>query len=257
MDPERPEDPEKVEDHLSLIGTVWADVGEAHAESAEKARAAQALLLERYGPAIRRYLQGGLRDADAAAELFQEFAVRFIRGDFKNADPGRGRFRDFLKTALYHLIVDYQRKRTRKPVPLTDLGERTEQVAEPAAADASPADHDQDFLNIWRSELLARAWEALAEVEKKTGQPMNTLLRFRAVHPEAHSPEMAQEMSARLNRPVTPEWIRKHLHLARRKFAQLVVMDVKQSLKNPTEEELQQELLELDLLEYCRSALEH
>jgi hypothetical protein len=32
-----------------------------------------------------------VRDPDTAAELFQEFACRFLHGDLHGADPGRGR----------------------------------------------------------------------------------------------------------------------------------------------------------------------
>ena len=58
---------------------------------------------------------GGPCDADLADEMFQEFALRLVRGDFRNADAARGRFRFFLKTALYHLVVDAQ----RLPAPRT------------------------------------------------------------------------------------------------------------------------------------------
>ena len=64
------------------------------------------MLVLRYGGAVHRYLLASLRDVDAADELAQEFALRFLRGDFKNADPGKGRFRDFLKRAVYRLMVD-------------------------------------------------------------------------------------------------------------------------------------------------------
>jgi DNA-directed RNA polymerase specialized sigma24 family protein len=59
------------------------------------------------------YAVAVLRDPDAADEVFQEFALKFVRGDFGQATPDRGRFRSFLKTTLYHLIVDYQRRRQK------------------------------------------------------------------------------------------------------------------------------------------------
>src|SRR5262249_10904360 len=79
---------------------------------------AQDVLLRRYGAAARRYLLGSLRDADAAEDLAQEFALRFLRGDFKGADPQRGRFRDFLKGVLSHLVAAYHRRRP-PPCPQT------------------------------------------------------------------------------------------------------------------------------------------
>jgi DNA-directed RNA polymerase specialized sigma24 family protein len=59
---------------------------------------------------VYRYLLKALRDPEAAAEQSQEFALRFVRSDFKEADPERGRFRDFLRTVLYHLVVNYYRE---------------------------------------------------------------------------------------------------------------------------------------------------
>ena len=44
---------------------------------------AQLRLLLDYSGAVSRYLLGALRDNEAADELAQEFAVRFIRGDFR------------------------------------------------------------------------------------------------------------------------------------------------------------------------------
>src|SRR5580704_6272673 len=65
--------------------------------------AAMELLLAQYQVAIRSYLLGALQDLDAADEVYQDFAVKLVRGDFQNVDPARGRFRDLIKTALINL----------------------------------------------------------------------------------------------------------------------------------------------------------
>ena len=91
------------EEHLSQITTLWTMLLRAHTP-ADDAAAARHALLERYGGAVGRYLLGAVHDPDAAAELTQEFAVRFLRGDFRRAEAARGRFRDYLKTALIHLV---------------------------------------------------------------------------------------------------------------------------------------------------------
>src|SRR5690348_6872776 len=100
---------------LSRISTLWSLVGQAHHELGADVGAAQRRLLEQYGGAIRRYLMGSLRDADAAEELFQEFAYRFLHGDLRGADQQRGRFRDYVKGVLFHLVADYHKKRQRLP----------------------------------------------------------------------------------------------------------------------------------------------
>ena len=83
---------------LSRINTLWTMVFQAHGADRDAVQQAQCVLLERYRGAIYRYLVGALRDADAAEELAQEFALRFVRGDFRRANPEKGRFRSYLKT---------------------------------------------------------------------------------------------------------------------------------------------------------------
>jgi RNA polymerase sigma-70 factor (ECF subfamily) len=220
-------------------------VYQAHQGAAEGITAAQRALMERYSGAARRYLLGALRDADAADDLYQEFCVRMLRGDFRSADPQRGRFRDFLKTALFHLIVDY--KRQRRLLPLADVG--------PVTRLPPDSDAEQQFLESWREQLMDRTWLALAELERESGQPCHTVLRCRADNPLLSSAEMAEHLSARLEKALTVPALRQALYRAREKFADLLVAEVAQSLANPDREDLEQELSDLGLLSYCQSAL--
>src|SRR5437868_2038378 len=99
---------------LSQIQTLWTVICRAHGDGPEEAvRAAQVQLMDRYGKVVQRYLLGALRDPHAAEELTQEFALRFVRGDLKGADRQRGRFRDFLKGTLFHLIGDFHRRKKK------------------------------------------------------------------------------------------------------------------------------------------------
>lgn len=232
--------------HLSHITTLWTLVYQAHRDEADRADAAQRLLLERYGGAVHRYLLGALRDPEAADDLFQDFCVRFLRGAFRNAERGRGRFRDFLKTAVYHLVIDYQKaKHKRTGVPLDD--------AELAVAPPSQVESDREFLESWRAELMDRAWIALENLEKNSGQPHFTVLRFRTDHPLLSSQELAEHLGPRLGKSLTVDAARQALHRARDKFTDLLLAEVEQSLHDP--ERLEEELAEIGLLTYCQSAL--
>jgi RNA polymerase sigma-70 factor (ECF subfamily) len=115
---------------------------------------------------------------------------------------------------------------------------------------------DRQFVESWCDELLARAWAALAEIETSTGQPCYAVLRFRADHPEMRSPQIAEQLSAQLGRPFTAAGIRQVLHRAREKFADLLLNEVTHTLEKPTANQLEQELVDLGLLDYCRPALE-
>src|SRR5262245_9082281 len=146
-------DLESRQQHLSRMVTSWTMLQQAH-EGGDTANTAQRDLLQRYYWAVYRYLFGALRDPDAASEVFQEFSLRFLRGHFRRADPHKGRFRDFLKTTLYHLIVDYQRRRSRSREHTLDTD-----VHEPAFTDERLAEADREFLDSWRQELLERTWK--------------------------------------------------------------------------------------------------
>jgi RNA polymerase sigma-70 factor (ECF subfamily) len=239
---------ENPDQRLSLIPTMWSLVYAAHHGSPEAANSAQQQLLGRYGDAISRYLHKLLGSPDAVDEVFQEFAVRLVRGDLRGADPQRGRFRNFVKGTLFHLVADYRKQQRRWPEPLPGDGAAV-------VAPVDDADSDRSFVESWCDELLARAWTALAEVEAGTGQPYYAVLRFRADHPEMRAPQLAEHFTAQLGRPFTAAGVRQILHRAREKFAALLLDEVAHSLATPTDEQLAEELTELGLLDYCRPAL--
>jgi RNA polymerase sigma-70 factor (ECF subfamily) len=238
---------------LSQMATLWSLVRRAHG-GAEEAAAARQRLLEQYREPVYRYLRGALRDACAAEELAQEFALRFLRGDFRRADPGRGRFRAYVKTALYRLVVDYQRRQHGQPVVLSD--DLADNLADSSPIGPDRHDSAEAFLSGWREELLAAAWDGLARVEEQTGCPVHTVLRFRVEHPDLPSALLAERLSARLGKSLSAAATRQALYRAREKFSDLLLGEVAQTLEEPTPDRLAEELMELGLLEYCRPALE-
>jgi RNA polymerase sigma-70 factor (ECF subfamily) len=239
-----------MDSRLSQINTLWTLVGRAHRDEGTPANAAQAALLERYGGAVRRYLLGALRDPEAADELYQDFAYRFLHGDMRGANSQRGRFRDFVKGVLFHMIANYHNRRQRQPRQLAPEHQG------PAVQDPSVNAEDEAFLASWRDELLARCWAALGEYERDRGQPFYTVLHFRAEHPDMPSARMAEELSPVLGKPLTAAGVRKTLERAREKFADLLLDEIAQALEDPTPEQLEEELIDLGLFEYCHPALQ-
>jgi RNA polymerase sigma factor (sigma-70 family) len=239
-----------LESHLSRIETRWSLVFQAHGGD-ERASDSLHRLMCRYGGAVRRYLLASLRDPEGAEELAQEFALRFLRGGFKNADPGKGRFRDFVKRAVYNLMVDYHRSRRRR----AQLRPIVEELPQPTDDEDWERELDRQFTTSWREELLSRAWSALAGEEEKTGRPFHTLLRLRADRPQSSSAELAEAFSKLGPKIVDANWIRVNLHRARDQFVDLILKDLATSLDHAGPEQLEQELLELGLYEHCRSTL--
>src|SRR3954470_8425181 len=144
--------PADLDDRLSRIATRWTAVFRAHGDAPTQADAARHRLVVQYSGAAYRYLLGAVRDPDRAADLCQEFAVRFLRGDFRRADPGRGRFRGYLKRSLSHLVTDHFRPRQAGPAALAP------DAPEPMADDPTAG---SDFDAGWRQDVLDQTWKTL------------------------------------------------------------------------------------------------
>jgi RNA polymerase sigma-70 factor (ECF subfamily) len=236
---------EGFEHRLSRISTMWTVLRQAHDGPADVVAAAQHALLERYGGAVHRYLLAIVRDPHAADDLTQEFGLSLVKGAFHKADPQRGRFRDYVKTALFHLVTHYHRQQTGRVQLLAPDSLKLSNVA--SRDDVA----ERQFDESWREELLARAWEALAEA-----QPVfYSVLRCRAAHSEWTAAQLANELSRQLDKPFSAAAIRQSLHRARDKFAELLIEEVAESLECPTVEQITEELGELNLLTYCQPIL--
>jgi RNA polymerase sigma factor (sigma-70 family) len=229
-------------DRLSQITTRWSLIFGADPARRTAAQAAQQAIVERYGGAIYRYLMSVVKKHDLVDDLCQEFAVRLVRGDFSTANPQKGRFRDFLKTCLFHLVADHHRKKSNRP------GKGLEDVPEVADSDHA----DEEFNKQWREEVLEKVWEMLQLWEKNTGQLFYTVLRARAEAPELRSPLLAKKLSETLGKPFTADNVRQTLHRARAKFADLLRDEIARTLQSDDVGAIEDELRELGLLAYCQ-----
>jgi RNA polymerase sigma factor (sigma-70 family) len=234
---------------LSQIATPWTDLDQAHGGMLPALDVARRRLLLHYSSAVYSYLLGAVRNPDVADDLFQEFALRLMRGAFRRADPRRGRFRDFLKTALGHLVTDHYRWQGRGP-------HQHHGSADPATDRSTLAEAEERFSEEWRAQLIDRTFAALEAFERRTGQPLHTLLHFRVENPDLPVADMARRLSGRLGQEPSATWVYKHLHNARQKFADLLVAEVARTLDCPGVEQLGEELAELGLLRWCRPALD-
>jgi DNA-directed RNA polymerase specialized sigma24 family protein len=231
--------------HISQIKTNWQLVTKAvragNSEPSASVRAAQAWLWERYSGAVRRYLRRVLGDPDQAEEVCQEFAVRLVRGDFSGIDPGEGRFRQYLKTALFHLVVDFRRAQQREPKTVA-IGDQV------LGSELTPFEvAERHFNEAWCQHLIDLAWLSLRVEEEKTGRPLATVLRFRSEYPEDSNGQIADRLSTTLGKQVNAAWTAKRLHLARNRLADMLVEEVYGSLGDPTISELEAELATLGL----------
>ena len=237
-----------IEPRLSQMSTQWAMVFQAHSGTPDEASKAASQLMCRYAGAVHRYLLKALKNPDAASELDQEFAVRFLRGDFRHCDPERGRFRDYVKRAVQNLINDYYRRKR----PNVSLDYRLRRAG---GRRQRTRPIREQFLESWRNDLLDRAWNALSELERSSRQPYFTVLRSRVEHPDLKSNELAKRLSAALGRPLTAGALRQALQRSRQKYVDYLIDEVLGSLDHPTRDALEEELSDLKLLDQCRPYL--
>ena len=229
------------QDRLSRIQTHWSRLL-APTDGPEKD------LLLRYYSAAFRYLLAILHDATIAEELAQEFAVRFLAGHYSKVDRQRGRFRDFLKAALRNLIHDYWRRQQK---------ERARTPADPDGFEPSAPEAEENAFDAgWRDEMLVRTWEALARFETDTGKPYFALLRVKTEEPTLRSDQLAQRLALAGNKTLTDQALRQTLHRARETFADLLLDEVQRTLTTIDRDQLEEELVELQLVDYCRKALD-
>jgi DNA-directed RNA polymerase specialized sigma24 family protein len=234
--------------HLSQINTIWSTLVKAHGPDGDERKAALDRLVQRYSRPIYCYLVAVLRDRAAAEEVFQVFALHLVQRDYRHADAAKGRFRQYLKTVLFHLVANYRQRQMRQPP-------QAGSVLLEAAAESSATD-DREFQTTWREDLLARTWEQLAHEEETSGRLLHTMLQYRTQHPEVDSQTMAAELGRQLGRSFTAAGVRQTIHRAREHFADLLLDEVAQSLQTSSPADLEQELADLELLSYCREALQ-
>src|SRR5262245_16642471 len=215
---------ESTPDRLSQISTMWTALRRAHAAEVDEDRRLLAGLIERYQGAAFRYLTAATGDPDVAAELFQEFAVRFLRGDFRRASPDRGRFRDYLRATLINLV----RRRA------TMAGQRPAADIDPDQLPAAGSDEkaDEGFLAHWRESLLDFAWTGLQSAEQAGGPPYYTALQARVSRTETSSGDLAVWLTEHLKpaEPYNDASVRKLLQRAREMFTDFLVAEVATSV---------------------------
>jgi RNA polymerase sigma factor (sigma-70 family) len=195
--------------------------------------------LRRYAPAIRGYFSSLMRNRCDAEDAAQDFFLRVMRKGFRHFSAGRGRFRDYLKTAIRNAALRYM-KRTGRPASNAYI------VA--ALGSAAVADQvlDQEFLVHWRWCLLSRAWAALRKHQGSSpGNLFHTVLQLETKYPEDGSARLAARASQLVGYPLEVAAYRKQVSRARRLLAKLLVNEVRLTLHQPTDDELDDELIAL------------
>ncbi len=202
MDPSLPR-------RLSQIKTNWLRLFAMSEAPTDTAEEISRQLLIHYSDAVYQYLLGAVRDVHVADDLAQEFAVRFLRGDFLTANPRRGRFRDFVKRSLSNLVSDHYRLLKRERDSLRRIVPRQ----------PTEAQLDGEFDESWKRELLKRSWSQLQDFENSSGTPYCIVLKLKAEHPDLSTDQLIDRLAEQTGTDrITTGSFRQTPHRARGKF---------------------------------------
>ncbi|MFO0842957.1 MAG: hypothetical protein U0797_11255 [Gemmataceae bacterium] len=217
----------------------------------DEVRAAQQEIL-RYRPAIYRYLLACLANADAAEEVLANFSYRFVRGDFPQRRPREGPLPVTCPAkAIYHLIIDYHKSGKKdKFQQMSPWRPRAGGVArlDLRLRPAVPRDLAIDPVE---QGLGRRHLE-----ERRTGRPLHTVLHFRAGHPEMRSAQMAEELGkAASARPSPATGCGNGSASPVTASPTCCSKRSTSSLHHLMPEAVEEELIDLQLFEYCKTAV--
>ena len=173
--------------------TAWSTVIEAKSTEESVRLAALERLFTRYRQPICLEFQHRLRGAALEAEeLAHQFIHDCLRRDFlKSLDPGKGRFRAFIKTCIANFILDYREKAAaakrgggQAARSLDEQDAEGNRLLEPAAA-AEPPEIAAD--RHWADQIVALAMERLEQecVAARRGTLFTVLRPFLKGDPEA------------------------------------------------------------------------
>lgn len=217
--------------------TRWSLIATAR-DDPSHARAALEQLCRDYRPPVLAFVRHHGYSPSDAEDLTQAFFLRFLEHAwYARADPGRGRFRSLLLTALRRFLSDEHAHAiaAKRGGQLRPSGD--DAIAGLAADGDSPEDA---FTRAWLATVLNRAMTRLQDECARAGrqaqfQQMSSMLLERADPHALHA--LATETGARANTVAV------QAHRMRQRLRQLVRLELLQTVGS--REALEAELAEL------------
>jgi RNA polymerase sigma-70 factor (ECF subfamily) len=224
-----------------FASTSWTAILHAGRGDSERARQALAQLCETYWAPLHAYVRGvGCPEQDAK-DLTQEFFCELLEKNlFGAADRTKGKFRNFLLTALKHFLADEKRKtRAAKrgggqaPLSLDETDEDGCPLHEPASG-PSPS---QAYERRWALTVFQQAFASLRQEHQAAGKgaQFERLKDFLEGTGQGNYGPMAAELK------MTPNAVGVAVHRLRHRFAALVRDEIARTLANPEEAEIELE----------------
>jgi RNA polymerase sigma-70 factor (ECF subfamily) len=228
----------------AFVTTHWSVVLAAGHGDAAHARAALGELCQTYWYPLYVYARRRGYAPHDAQDLTQTFFVRLLeRHSLASADPGRGRFRSFLLTAMKHfLATEWEKARAQKrgggnTVLSLDLAAAEQRYDLEPADDSTP---EKIFDKQWAIALLDEVVNRLEEEYRQKGKAV----LFAALKNTLTGSGESQPYAALATRLGMSEGAAKvAVHRLRRRYRELVRAEIANTVVSP--EEVEEEMRHL------------
>jgi RNA polymerase sigma-70 factor (ECF subfamily) len=218
--------------------TQWSLILRARGVLTEARREAMESLCRRYWKPVYCFIRRAWsKPPEDAQDLTQAFFLKLVEGDaLQRVDPGRGRFRPYLKTLLRHFAADQhdalqalKRGGGRKIIPI-DGGDQAR--IEDCLADPRVKDPDQVFDLAWKKEVLDRAVERVRQWYA-ANQRLPKFQAFEAYDLAGGDPPTYSVLAERLG--IKEGDVRNALFEVRERIRNEIRMDLAQTVDDPSQ----------------------
>ena len=224
-----------------FLTTRWSLVARAGSGSVDAREALEGLCASYWYPLYAFARRRGL-DHHASQDAVQGFLARLIeKQDLQAADPSRGRFRSFLLAGLSNFLANlWDRERAEKRggslVRLSiDEAAAEKRYAGELSVEGSP---ESCFEREWAREVLARSLAALESEWERAGR-RDLFVRLKPFLTAEATAEAQAAIAVDLSK--TENAVRIALHRMRKRFGELLRLEVADTVADPKEVEAELE----------------
>jgi DNA-directed RNA polymerase specialized sigma24 family protein len=216
--------------------THWSLVSRAGSPESPQARAALAELCSVYWYPIYALIRRKGNGPDQALDLTQEFFARLLeKGTFAAADPGKGRFRAFLRTDCHYFLIDHLRRARAwgggiPTVSIDARGAEERYCFEPSDT-LTP---DRLFYRAWALTLLDKVLDLLACEYAAKGRS-ELFDRLKIALTQGKGAVAAATLAAEVGK--TADAVNMAVHRLRKRYREILQEQIAATLDEPSEME--------------------
>lgn len=217
--------------------TAWTAVFGMGDDDPKRAEAARERIINDYHDPIFAFIRIQVRSEHDAEDLTQEFIKDLLEKpkSMANADPEKGRFRDYLRGAIRNFLRRQWAKEKRRQDGPNGGGKSLDSLAEGSGPIEVPADceaSDEAFHRTWKQNVVRMALEVLCDELTRTGRRGQWDVFSRLMLTDGDRPTyqaVADELS------VTISLVTNRLHSAKQRYRRAVREVVAATLRDPGE----------------------